>query len=104
MALMRGRLVRAIGHGIRRLLSGGAQSGEGRSREVHLEIPLVSKHARYLHLVDESHYQERNTLKLPDRQGELWASRFDCMVWVGDERVGLAWCSVVTGWECSHSR
>jgi hypothetical protein len=67
--------------------------GKGRLRSLSLEIPLATRHARYLHFVNETHYQEQNTLSLAARDGELWSDRFACMAWVGDESVGLAWCA-----------
>jgi hypothetical protein len=65
----------------------------GAYRRLSLEVPVASRHARYLHFVNETHYQEQNTLTLAERDGELWSSRFACMAWIGSERVGLAWCA-----------
>jgi hypothetical protein len=65
----------------------------GAYRRLTLEAPIASRHARYLHFVNETHYQEPNTLPLAEREGELWSSRFACMVWIGSESVGLTWCA-----------
>jgi hypothetical protein len=67
--------------------------GRGRVRGVWLDLPLISRWARYLHFVNETHYQEPNTLALSGPAGRLWSDRFACMAWLGDERVGLAWCA-----------
>jgi hypothetical protein len=74
--------------------------GKGLFRGVSLEIPLASRHARYLHFVNATHYSQQNTLALAGcpghgraRDGVLWSSSFACMAWVGDEKVGLAWCA-----------
>jgi hypothetical protein len=67
--------------------------GRGRVRGVRLDLPLLSRQARFLHFVNESHYQEQNTLALPRREGTLWSDRFACMAWLGNDRVGLAWCA-----------
>jgi hypothetical protein len=68
-------------------------AGPGAYRHLSLEVPIASRHARTLHFVNETHYQEQNTLTLAAQEGELWSNRFACMAWVGSERVGLAWCA-----------
>jgi Family of unknown function (DUF6067) len=67
--------------------------GRGTLHRVSLEIPLVSRYARYLHFVNETHYQHQNTFALAEHDGVSWSNPFACMVWLGDERVGLAWCA-----------
>ena len=65
--------------------------GAGVFKGLVLEIPLVSSHIKFLHFVNETHYQETNTLELPAADGEVWSHGFNCGVWLGDDDVGLQW-------------
>ncbi len=65
--------------------------GQGASKGLVLEIPLLSSRVKFLHFVNETHYKETNTLALSTGDGQVYSDGFDCGVWVGDDDVGLQW-------------